>query len=172
MTQRQATQKRLFAATSPFLFPPLRHITSSPRVHYVYEWMHLKYEWVLQQWGKRKGDQPAHVERDGCSLMWLQLGSLGPNEVLWSSAVPSPAACTPTARAAAAAPFRIIKKMRANSSGDLKERGTNPNRPPDWHMSLSEVRTMLQLPAATSLNRHTETLTQNIRITVQHVKIT
>lgn len=44
-----------------------------------------------------RGDQPAHVERHGCSLMWLQLGSPGPNEVLWSSAAPSRIAYTPAA---------------------------------------------------------------------------
>lgn len=33
--------------------------------------------------GEANGDQPAHVERHGCSLMWLQLRSPGPNEVPW-----------------------------------------------------------------------------------------
>lgn len=33
--------------------------------------------------GKANRDQPAHVERHGCSLMWLQLRSPGPNEVPW-----------------------------------------------------------------------------------------
>lgn len=66
-------------------------------LYFLYVWMHLKCERLLQQRGKRKRDQPAHVERHGCSLMWLQLGSPGPNEVLWSSATSSPIAYTPAA---------------------------------------------------------------------------
>lgn len=58
-----------------------------------------KNERLLQRRGKADGgDQPAHVERHGCSLMWLQLGSPGPNEVLWSPAsAPAPIAYTPVA---------------------------------------------------------------------------
>lgn len=42
--------------------------------HFVYVRMNLKHGGVLDQWGERRGDQPAHVERHDCSLMWLQLG--------------------------------------------------------------------------------------------------
>lgn len=68
-----------------------------PLLYAVYVLVHMICEQLLQQWGKRKGDQPAHVERHGCSLMWLQFGSPEPNEVLWSSAAPSPIAYTPAA---------------------------------------------------------------------------
>ncbi len=97
--------------------PILHYVIPSPRLHFVYVWMHLKCERLLQQRGKRKGDQPAHVERHGCSLMWLQLGSPGPNEVLWSSAAPSLHRLhTSSPHTATAAPFRIIKEMLPNSS--------------------------------------------------------
>lgn len=61
--------------------------------------MNPKCERLLQRRGKADGgDQPAHVERHGCSLMWLQLGSPGPNEVLWRpAAAPAPIAYTPVA---------------------------------------------------------------------------
>ena len=87
---------RLFSSLA-LLLPILHYIIPSRPLHFVYVWMYLKCERLLQQRGKRKGDQPAHVERHGCSLMWLQLGSPGPNEVLWSSAAPSPIAYTPAA---------------------------------------------------------------------------
>lgn len=90
--------------------PPLSPLPCSPShtaLHrpfispyiFVHVWMNLKCEWLLQQRGKADGgDQPAHVERHGCSLMWLQLGSPGPNEVLWSPAsAPAPIAYTPVA---------------------------------------------------------------------------
>lgn len=48
-------------------------------LYFVYVWM-----WeTFPTEGKANGDQPAHVERHGCSLMWLQLRSPGPNEVPW-----------------------------------------------------------------------------------------
>lgn len=70
-----------------------------PPYIFVHVWVNPKYERLLQWRGKADGaDQPAHVERHGCSLMWLQLGSPGPNEVLWSPAsAPAPIAYTPVA---------------------------------------------------------------------------
>lgn len=132
---------------------------SSPRptLHFVYVWMHLKCERLLQQWGKRKGDQPAHVERHGCSLMWLQLGSPGPNEVLWSSAAPSPIAYTPAAhilpllhhsgslRRCSQIPQGTLEmKKRTKKGGEWEN-----DSPQDWHTGVW-VRT-----AAPSASSHT-----------------
>lgn len=97
---------------------------------FVHVWMNLKCEWLLQQRGKADGgDQPAHVERHGCSLMWLQLGSPGPNEVLWSPAsAPAPSSHrlhTSSPHTALAAPFRIIKGLLLHSSGDPESKLEN-----------------------------------------------
>lgn len=62
--------------------------------------------------------------------MWLQLGSLGPNEVLWSSAAPAPIAYTPTAhilpprhhsgslRRCTQVPLRTLKKKLGRKGGN------------------------------------------------------
>lgn len=113
--------------------------------------MHLKCERLLQQSRKRKGDQPAHVERHGCSLMWLQLGSPGPNEVLWSSAAPSSVAYTPTAHILP--PLHHSGSLRRCSQippGTLEEKTEKK----DWHTGVW-VRTTLQSPAATPDSQHT-----------------
>lgn len=94
------------APCSPPAAPPLFAFPIRPRIiplslliFFVHVWMNPKCERLLQRRGKADGgDQPAHVERHGCSLMWLQLGSPGPNEVLWSPAsAPAPIAYTPVA---------------------------------------------------------------------------
>lgn len=110
VTSYQSTKKANISPNSRLERPPLSPLPCSPShtaLHRpfispyisVHVRMNLKCEWLLQQRGKADGgDQPAHVERHGCSLMWLQLGSPGPNEVLWSPAsAPAPIAYTPVA---------------------------------------------------------------------------
>lgn len=118
---------------------------------------------LLQQWGKRKGDQPAHVERHGCSLMWLQLGSPGPNEVLWSSAAPSPIVYP--AAAHILPPMHHSGSLRRCSQippGTLKEKHKKKEKacPEDWHTGVW-VRTPLQFAnRPTLLPAHTIIYTQ------------
>lgn len=125
---------------------------------FVYVWMHLKYERLIQQRGKRKGDQPAHVERHGCSLMWLQLGSPGPNEVLWSSAAPSPIAYTPAAhilpRLHHSGSLRRCSQIALGILQEKNQKKKKKNSPQDWHTGVW-MRTTLQSAAATPCIQHT-----------------
>lgn len=102
------------------------------------------------------GGQPAHVERHGCALMLLQLGSPGPNEVLWSSVALSPFAYTPAAH--------ILPWLRHSGSlrrcsqiplGTVKEKEQEEKKkqPPDWHIGV-RVSIVLHLPGTTPYIRH------------------
>lgn len=140
---------------------------SSPRptLHFVYVRMHLKCERLLQQWGKRKGDQPAHVERHGCSLMWLQLGSPGPNEVLWSSAAPSPIAYTPAAHILPLLHHSgSLRRCSQIPQGTLEMEKKEQKRGENEKMTALKIGTqefgwelLLHLPAATPCSQHTHT---------------
>lgn len=97
LTVQHHTWLNYFPFSSPSHCLMLHYVTPSP--HSVlcmcgWAWNAKDSE---KQRGKRMGGQPAHVERHGCALMWLQLRSPGPNEVLWSSVALSPFAYTPAA---------------------------------------------------------------------------
>lgn len=121
---------------------------------------------LLQQWGKRKGDQPAHVERHGCSLMWLQLGSPGPNEVPWSSAAPSPIVYP--AAAHILPPMHHSGSLRRCSKitpGTLKEKHQKKRKTQAWrlaHRSLGVKYVSVCQQTHPNISTHTHTFTHRL----------